>query len=210
MIRDEGHRVSDRGLNGLELKEAILQEVRGKLDRREEFRLHLSYPKVKWDWQLTVRASPREPGTFNVAVGAQIGAAEDPADQPDHEAASSKQVTPEPGSGQAVEQAVVDLRLTEKILALVERSAEGRIPKRRLQQTLWRFPATAVNTALQTLASRGLLRLEGDLPAFFGPPITGEQRQSAWLSRSRVLLGQREPASPASAHRHPSQHGAAL
>ena len=50
----------------------------------------------------------------------------------------------------------------------------------------------------------------GDLPAFFGPPITGEQRQSAWLSRSRVLLGQREPASPASAHRHPSQHGAAL
>ena len=51
---------------------------------------------------------------------------------------------------------------------------------------------------------------KGDLPAFFGPPITGEQRQSAWLSRSRVLLGQREPASPASAHRHPSQHGAAL
>ena len=49
-----------------------------------------------------------------------------------------------------------------------------------------------------------------DLPAFFGPPITGEQRQSAWLSRSRVLLGQREPASPASAHRYPSQHGAAL
>ena len=49
-----------------------------------------------------------------------------------------------------------------------------------------------------------------DLPAFFGPPITGEQRQSAWLSRSRVLLDQREPASPASAHRHPSQHGAAL
>ena len=49
-----------------------------------------------------------------------------------------------------------------------------------------------------------------DLPAFFGPPITGEQRQSAWLSRSRVLLGQREPASPASAHRHPSRHGAAL
>ena len=49
-----------------------------------------------------------------------------------------------------------------------------------------------------------------DLPVFFGPPITGEQRQSAWLSRSGVLLGQREPASPASAHRHPSRHGAAL
>ena len=57
----------------------------------------------------------------------------------------------------------------------------------------------------ETMAGNG-----PDLPAFFGPPITGEQRQSAWLSRSRVLLGQREPASPASAHRHPSQHGAAL
>ena len=51
----------------------------------------------------------------------------------------------------------------------------------------------------------GLSTRPSDLPAFFGPPITGEQRQSAWLSRSRVLLGQREPASPASAHRHPSQ-----
>ena len=50
---------------------------------------------------------------------------------------------------------------TAKILALVERSAEGRIPKRRLQQTLWRFPAAAVNAALMALASRGLLRLEG-------------------------------------------------
>ena len=57
---------------------------------------------------------------------------------------------------------------------------------------------------------RGAALTSSDLPAFFGPPITGEQRQSAWLSRSRVLLGQREPASPASAHRHPSQHGAAL
>ena len=62
---------------------------------------------------------------------------------------------------------------------------------------------------LRTASGNPRLRAH-DLPAFFGPPITGEQRQSAWLSRSRVLLGQREPASPASAHRHPSQHGAAL
>ncbi len=69
----------------------------------------------------------------------------------------------------------------------------------------------AIILIIAAIAIPNLLRSRlADLPAFFGPPITGEQRQSAWLSRSRVLLGQREPASPASAHRHPSQHGAAL
>ena len=67
-----------------------------------------------------------------------------------------------------------------------------------------------VTNALESRALAHARDLLLDLPAFFGPPITGEQRQSAWLSRSRVLLDQREPASPASAHRHPSQHGAAL
>ena len=46
----------------------------------------------------------------------------------------------------------------------------------------------------------------GDLPAFFGPVITGEQRQLQFVVRLRVLPGQREPALPASALRHPSQH----
>ena len=45
----------------------------------------------------------------------------------------------------------------------------------------------------------------GDLPAFFGPVITGEQRQLKFVVRLRVLPGQREPALPASALRHPSQ-----
>ena len=44
-----------------------------------------------------------------------------------------------------------------------------------------------------------------DLPAFFGPVITGEQRQLKFVVRLRVLPGQREPALPASALRHPSQ-----
>ena len=52
-----------------------------------------------------------------------------------------------------------------------------------------------------------LCRREGlDLPAFFGPVITGEQRRSGFSVCVRVLPGQREPASPASAHRHPSQY----
>ena len=53
------------------------------------------------------------------------------------------------------------------------------------------------------------LRVEGirtsDLPAFFGPVITGEQRQLKFVVRLRVLPGQREPALPTSALRHPSQ-----
>ena len=44
-----------------------------------------------------------------------------------------------------------------------------------------------------------------DLPAFFGPVIPGEQRQLKFVVRLRVLPGQREPALPASALRHPSQ-----
>ena len=44
-----------------------------------------------------------------------------------------------------------------------------------------------------------------DLPAFFGPVITGEQRQLKFVVRLRVLPGQREPALPTSAFRHPSQ-----
>ncbi len=40
-----------------------------------------------------------------------------------------------------------------------------------------------------------------DLPAFFGPPVTGEQRRSDRLVVCRALPRQREPASPASAHR---------
>ena len=44
-----------------------------------------------------------------------------------------------------------------------------------------------------------------DLPAFFGPVITGEQRQLKVVVRLRVLPGQRAPAMPARALRHPSQ-----
>ena len=49
------------------------------------------------------------------------------------------------------------------------------------------------------------LRRASDLPAFFGPVITGEQRQLKFVVRLRVLPGQREPALPTSAFRHPSQ-----
>ena len=56
-----------------------------------------------------------------------------------------------------------------------------------------------------SLELRALYRSAGDLPAFFGPVITGEQRQLKFVVRLRVLPGQREPALPTSAFRHPSQ-----
>ena len=60
---------------------------------------------------------------------------------------------------------------------------------------------------LQQFVVMQFLRNHGkcDLPAFFGPVITGEQRQLKFVVRLRVLPGQREPALPTSALRHPSQ-----
>ena len=65
----------------------------------------------------------------------------------------------------------------------------------------------AVLSPRNTNLSQGAFSYERllDLPAFFGPVITGEQRQVKFVVRLRVLPGQREPALPASALRHPSQ-----
>ena len=62
------------------------------------------------------------------------------------------------------------------------------------------------NPFVQLLWEKGsLYERDVDLPAFFGPVITGEQRQLKFVVRLRVLPGQREPALPTSAFRHPSQ-----
>ena len=66
------------------------------------------------------------------------------------------------------------------------------------------YPSIPLNERHTRVMGRG-----DDLPAFFGPVITGEQRQLKFVVRLRVLPGQREPASPASALHHPSQHRAA-
>ena len=54
------------------------------------------------------------------------------------------------------------------------------------------------------------VRHQLDLPAFFGPAITGERRRSDRLVVRRVLPDQREPASPASAPRHLVQQSGSL
>ena len=69
--------------------------------------------------------------------------------------------------------------------------------------------STRLPSSMTPTASVGVISSacrNGDLPAFFGPVITGEQRQLKSVVRLRVLPGQREPALPASALRHPSQH----
>ena len=80
---------------------------------------------------------------------------------------------------------------------------EKRIGKWPIKTVLWVLVLTAVISGGGIIVSG--LRQSFDLPAFFGPVITGEQRQLKFVVRLRVLPGQREPALPASALRHPSQ-----
>jgi hypothetical protein len=62
-----------------------------------------------------------------------------------------------------------DAEVAAKVLAAL-RNAGGRVSKRRVQQKLWRFPAAVVNQALNSLASRGLVRRDGSwLCAESGP-----------------------------------------
>ena len=86
-----------------------------------------------------------------------------------------------------LEPAVTPTLLARQILSCVVRVGQ-------------RFGATHVASVLRGHASEQV-----DLPAFFGPVITGEQRQLKFVVRLRVLPGQREPALPTSALRHPSQ-----
>jgi uncharacterized membrane protein len=57
---------------------------------------------------------------------------------------------------------------------------------------------------------QSLDRSFSDLPAFFGPMITGKWRRSASSVHLRVRPCRREPAPPASAPRHPAQQAASL
>ena len=65
---------------------------------------------------------------------------------------------------------------------------------------------TTIARLVRAHADAGTVTRLPDLPGFFGPVITGEQRRLKFVVCLRVLPGQREPAWPASALRHPSQH----
>jgi hypothetical protein len=62
-------------------------------------------------------------------------------------------------STSAVGDSVIE-QLETKILAVIERHG-GQVHKRRLQQTLWRFPAAAFNQAIESLVHREAVNIEG-------------------------------------------------
>jgi hypothetical protein len=55
-------------LNGKEAKQAILNEVSRALDNDSEFREHLTFPRVSWNWRLEMNIYPRTPSEKIVEV----------------------------------------------------------------------------------------------------------------------------------------------
>jgi thermostable 8-oxoguanine DNA glycosylase len=56
-------------LNGRELANAIAIEVARAMDNNEQFRTHLTFPIVEWNWTLTVKAYPIEAQEIVVQAG---------------------------------------------------------------------------------------------------------------------------------------------
>jgi hypothetical protein len=48
-------------LNGKEAKQAIINEVTRALENDSEFREHLTFPRVSWNWRLEMKIYPRTP-----------------------------------------------------------------------------------------------------------------------------------------------------
>ena len=59
-------------LNGKEAKQAILNEVTRALDTDSEFREHLTFPRVSWNWRLEMKIYPRTPEEKVVEVKGEI------------------------------------------------------------------------------------------------------------------------------------------
>lgn len=47
-------------LNGDEVKKMILKEIEKDLDQDADFRQHLTYPTIEWEWQLKITCQQRE------------------------------------------------------------------------------------------------------------------------------------------------------
>jgi len=60
-------------LSGLELRKKILHDVEVMLDSDDRFRNHITYPRVKYRFDLTLEVYPADPDTFSLAVEKQHG-----------------------------------------------------------------------------------------------------------------------------------------
>jgi len=51
-------------LTGEEVRLIILADIAKAMEDDQQFQKHLTYPKVKWSWKLTVEAYPSQPPLF--------------------------------------------------------------------------------------------------------------------------------------------------
>lgn len=59
-------------LNGQEVEHIILSEIRKAMDADEQFRQHLTYPKVEWEWEVRVKVHDQENGEFSVSIAGAV------------------------------------------------------------------------------------------------------------------------------------------
>jgi hypothetical protein len=63
-------------LNGLEVPEVILNEVRRAFEQYPDFAQHITFPRVSWKWRLEMEVYPREPALIRIESEGQSGLAE--------------------------------------------------------------------------------------------------------------------------------------
>jgi hypothetical protein len=56
-------------LNGREVMEIILNEMRRQLEADTRFTQHQTYPLISWSWKLAVNVYPNEPNKWEASVG---------------------------------------------------------------------------------------------------------------------------------------------
>jgi hypothetical protein len=59
-------------LNGEELKKMILKEVEKDLDLDTDFRQHITYPTVEWEWTLKLTCQQRTPATLEKQIAGAV------------------------------------------------------------------------------------------------------------------------------------------
>jgi hypothetical protein len=56
-------------LNGREIMEIILSEMRRQLEADYRFKQNLTYPLVSWEWKLAMNVYPNEPSSLEAKIG---------------------------------------------------------------------------------------------------------------------------------------------
>lgn len=177
-------------LNGLELMQAILAEIATMLGQEEELCPNARQRRVRWRWELATSSFWPDAGNFKVSANGEIAAApiEATPDAANEETGADAvcQIEPEvlasavtpvadpfrpegvatvPQSGE-VDSGAVE-RCAQRVVELLQRAESGRLLRRDLQKSLWRFGRTPFNRAIEALLGRQVIRLEGPLVCLF-------------------------------------------